>query len=263
MDSKQVKSIVRERYARASSRSESGVAPGAIGYEETELNAVPVELRSASLGCGSPVSAAGLRAGERVLDLGSGAGLDLSLAARAVGPTGHVFGVDMTPEMLAKARANVARQGLANVTLLEGDIEAIPLPDASVNVVISNCVINLAPDKGTVFREAFRVLAPGGRFVVADMLATAPLPARIAEDPEAWGACIAGAIPEGDYVRLLRAAGFAETQVTRAAGCCGEEASSECCAPSDESAAESCCDATATEDPQVVSAIVRAVKPGP
>lgn len=220
-----VKSHVRERYAKKSACCD-GVATASLGYTPDQIAAVPEEVSSASLGCGSPVGLAELKPGERVLDLGSGAGLDVFLASREVGPTGLVYGVDFTPEMLERARASARREGLDNVEFLEGDIEAIPLPEASVNVVISNCVINLAPDKSAVFREAHRVLAPGGRFVVADMLAKAPLPASLVEDPEAWGSCLAGAIPEGDYVSALREAGFAEVEVRRAG-----EAGDTCCGP--------------------------------
>src|SRR5262249_34797699 len=189
----EVKTEVRERYAR---KAGEGV----------------------SLGCGSPVEAAHLRAGERVLDLGSGAGFDVFLASRAVGSQGRVFGLDFTPEMLTRARSSAAQQGLDNVTFLEGDIESVPLPDASVDVVISNCVINLAPDKARVFAEAARVLAPGGRFVVADMLATERLPEALVGDPKAWGECIAGAIPREDYVAGLHQAGFGEIAVPAASG---------------------------------------------
>jgi ubiquinone/menaquinone biosynthesis C-methylase UbiE len=211
------------------------------------------------------VDTAGLRAGERVVDLGSGAGLDLALAARAVGPAGRVYGVDMTPEMIAKARAFLAEQGLDNATVLEGEIEALPLPDAAVDVVLSNCVINLSPDKARVFREAFRVLAPGGRFVIADMLATAPLPAAVREDARAWSECIAGAIPEAEYVAALREAGFAEVTVAPAAGCgkskpAGERASG-CCEPGiGEETGSGCCGSSEAE-PRVVSTTITARKP--
>jgi SAM-dependent methyltransferase len=253
MDPIKVKSAVRERYARAA-RGESccGADAGALGYEPGQLASVPAGTRGASLGCGSPVAAAALRAGERVLDLGSGAGLDVLLAAREVGPTGLVYGVDMTPEMVEKARAAAAAAGLTQVRVLEGEIEALPLPAGAVDVVLSNCVINLSPDKPGVFREAFRVLAPGGRFVVADMLATASLPADVAEDPDAWGACIAGALPEGDYVRGLGAAGFVAVEVRPVAGSeqgCGAAAGG------------SCCGGAAEDAPRVFSAIITARKP--
>lgn len=221
-----VKTKVRERYAKAAACCDTGTATS-LGYTEAELAAVPQEVTTASLGCGSPVTPAELRPGERVLDLGSGAGLDVFLASREVGPTGIVYGLDFTPEMLERARASARREGLDNVTFLEGDIESIPLPEASVDVVISNCVINLAPDKSAVFREAHRVLAPGGRFVVADMLAKGALAAAVVADADAWCSCLAGAIPENDYVASLRAAGFREVEVKRTGGggdaCCGPE----------------------------------------
>lgn len=238
-----VKTEVRKRYARAAAGGGCCGEAKSLGYAEAELASVPGEVSAATLGCGSPVAAADLRPGERVLDLGSGAGLDVFLASRAVGPEGRVFGLDFTPEMLGKSRASAARLGLANVSFLEGDIEAIPLPDASVDVVVSNCVINLAPNKERVFAEAHRVLAPGGRFVVADMLATAALPEALAADPKAWGECIAGAIPREDYVAGLRRAGFDEVEVERFAAeetCCQGETS--------------CCNA----EPTVYSATIRA-----
>jgi len=226
-----VKTAVRERYARKAQGEDCCGTPESLGYTRADLESVPADVSQASLGCGSPVHAAHLKAGERVLDLGSGAGFDVFLASRAVGASGHVFGVDFTPEMLARSRHSAAQQGLDNVTFLEGDIESVPLPDASVDVVISNCVINLAPDKGRVFAEAVRVLAPGGRFVVADMLASERFPEALVADAESWGECIAGAIPREDYVAGLRRAGFDEVEVERLASeepCCGSE--SGCCA---------------------------------
>jgi ubiquinone/menaquinone biosynthesis C-methylase UbiE len=255
MDSKQVKSAVREHYAGAARGGRACCSDAAaLGYDERALGAVPDEQRASSLGCGSPVDAAKLRAGERVVDLGSGAGLDLALAARAVGPGGRVYGVDMTPEMIAKARAFLAQQGLANATVFEGEIEALPLPDASVDVVLSNCVINLSPDKARVFREAFRVLAPGGRFVVADMLATAKLPASVTEDPRAWSECIAGAIPEAEYVGALRGAGFGDVTVEPAAGCCEPK-------PAGQESSCGCECGGSGAEPQVKSATITARKP--
>jgi SAM-dependent methyltransferase len=241
-----VKSEVRKRYARKASGADCCAELETLGYTEADLEAVPEKVSTASLGCGSPVREADLRLGERVLDLGSGAGFDVFLASRAVGPEGRVFGLDFTPEMLARARTSAAEQRLANVTFLEGDIESVPLPDASVDVVISNCVINLAPDKRRVFAEAARVLVPGGRFVVADMLATERLPEALVHDPKAWGECIAGAIPREDYAAGLRRAGFADIKVRRIAGeepCCDAESG--------------CCD----EKPAVYSAMIAARKP--
>jgi len=225
-----VKTEVRERYARKSSGSGCCGDPKTLGYTEADLDTVPESVSQASLGCGSPVHEAAIAPGERVLDLGSGAGFDVFLASRAAGPEGRVFGLDFTPEMIERARRSSTEQGLANVTFLEGDIESVPLPDASVDVVISNCVINLAPDKARVFVEAARVLAPGGRFVVADMLATERLPEALVQDPKAWGECIAGAILREDYVVGLRRAGFDDIEVRRMSSedpSCGGEAG--CC----------------------------------
>src|SRR5881397_3420317 len=186
------------------------------GYAADELASLGLDA-SASLGCGNPTLLADLRPGERVLDLGSGAGLDVLLSARRVGPDGHAYGVDMTDEMLAVARSNQAKAAVANATFLKGAIEAIPLPDAAVDVVISNCVINLAADKAVVLREAYRVLRPGGRFAVADMVALAELPAEVKRSLDEWAGCVAGTIPIDEYARELRNAGFAgiDIEVTR------------------------------------------------
>jgi len=175
--------------------------------------AAPQAAFLGSLGCGSPVAAAGLAAGETVLDLGCGGGLDLVLAAREVGPRGRVYGLDMTEEMLALARRNLDRAKVDNAVLLLGDMEAIPLPAASCDVVISNCVINLAPDKGRVLAEAHRVLRPGGRLAVSDIVLTGELPAVVAADRDAWSGCIAGALEVGRYRDLLAEAGFADITV--------------------------------------------------
>lgn len=216
MNPDQIHSIVRDRYTRAARRAGCGCAdPGRLGYEAEALEEVPEDLQEASLGCGNPLSHADLVPGERVLDLGSGAGLDVTLASRAVGAAGHVYGVDFTPQMLERARLHLDKQKITNVTLLEGRIEHLPLPDASVDVVTSNCVINLSPDKPAVFREAFRVLAPGGRLVVSDILATAPIPESLREDAGAWAECIAGAIPEDEYLEAIRDAGFRDVRVIR------------------------------------------------
>ena len=239
-----VKTAVRERYARKSSGEGCCGDPKALGYTRADLEAVPQDVSQASLGCGSPVHEAELASGERVLDLGSGAGFDVFLASKAVGASGRVFGLDFTPEMLERARTSARNQGLANVTFLEGDIESVPLPDQSVDVVISNCVINLAPDKERVFAEAARVLVPGGRFVVADMLAEQKLGEALVQDPKAWGECIAGAIPREDYAAGLRRAGFDEIVVRKFGGDDGEA----CCG-------DGCC-----KDP-VYSAIIQAKKP--
>lgn len=185
----------------------------AVGYSAAELEAVP-EGAVTGLGCGNPVALAELRPGEVVLDLGSGAGMDALLAAREVGKRGRVIGVDMTPEMIALARRNVATVGLDYVEFRLGDIEQLPVDDASVDVIMSNCVINLAPDKAAVFREAFRVLAPGGRLAISDMVATGDVPAAIVEDPTAYTGCIAGAAPVGELERMIAEAGFEQVKVT-------------------------------------------------
>ena len=170
----------------------------------------------ASLGCGNPTALAELRPGEVVLDLGSGGGIDVLLSARRVGPTGKAYGLDMTDEMLALARENQARAGVTNVEFLKGEIEAVPLADESVDVIISNCVINLSPDKDKVLAEAFRVLKPGGRFAVSDMVFKGDLsavPDEIMRSVEMWGGCIAGALEEQDYLEKLRRAGFADAEI--------------------------------------------------
>jgi SAM-dependent methyltransferase len=184
-----------------------------LGYTDADMAAVP-DGADLGLGCGNPQAIAGLEPGERVLDLGSGGGFDAFLAARQVGPTGRVIGVDMTPEMIALARANAAKVGLTQVDFRQGDIEQLPVDDASVDVIMSNCVINLAPDKAAVFREAFRVLAPGGRLAISDMVAIGDVPAAVAADPEAYTGCIAGAAPVADVERMIADAGFERVHVT-------------------------------------------------
>jgi len=186
-------------------------------YSDTELGELPVAAALASLGCGNPTALAELRTGEKVLDLGSGGGIDVLLSARRVGPTGFAYGLDMTDAMLELAERNRKESGLTNVRFLRGLIEAIPLPDNEVDVVISNCVINLSADKSQVLREAHRVLAPGGRFAVSDIVFQGQLPQRIRGNLEAWAGCIAGALEEATYRALLRDAGFVdiEVEVTR------------------------------------------------
>ncbi len=182
-------------------------------YDDTERAQLPSGAVLASLGCGNPTALAELRAGEVVLDLGSGGGIDVLLSARRVGPTGKAYGLDMTDEMLALARRNQAESGLTNVEFLRGHIEQIPLPDASVDVIISNCVINLSADKRTVLREAFRVLKPGGRFAVSDVLSRGVVPAAVRQSMAAWVACLAGAMDETEFLRLLGEAGFEDASV--------------------------------------------------
>jgi SAM-dependent methyltransferase len=189
-------------------------------YDSAQSGDVPAEALAASLGCGNPTALAELKPGEVVLDLGSGGGIDVLLSAKRVGPTGKAYGLDMTDEMLALAQENKAKSGLANVEFLRGEIEAIPLPAASVDVIISNCVINLSGDKDRVLREAFRVLRPGGRFAVSDVVVRGEVPAAIRRSLELWAGCIAGALSEEDYRAKLAAAGFTEidVEITRVYG---------------------------------------------
>ena len=182
-------------------------------YSEGETSALPRDAVAASLGCGNPTALAELGEGETVLDLGSGGGIDVLLAARRVGPTGKAYGLDMTDEMLALARANQRKAGVANVEFLKGEIEHIPLPDNSVDVIISNCVINLSGDKDRVLREAFRVLKPGGRFAVSDVVVRGEVPIAIRRSLELWAGCIAGALEESEYRSKLAAAGFEQVDV--------------------------------------------------
>jgi ubiquinone/menaquinone biosynthesis C-methylase UbiE len=182
-------------------------------YSEAEAGAVPGEAVLASLGCGNPTALAELHPGEVVLDLGSGGGIDVLLSARRVGPAGKAYGLDMTDEMLALAEENKRKSGLANVEFLKGEIEHIPLPDASVDVIISNCVINLSADKDRVLREAWRVLKPGGRLAVSDVVTRGEIPAAIRRSVELWVGCIAGALDEQDYLARLRQAGFADATI--------------------------------------------------
>ncbi|WP_243303303.1 arsenite methyltransferase [Geothrix oryzisoli] len=219
MDSETLKSAVRDRYAGFVTKNQSccgpstscGCAPGdaslELGYDPKDLAAVP-EGANLGLGCGNPVALAALKPGETVLDLGSGAGFDAFLAAQRVGPGGHVIGVDMTPEMIARATALARKHGYGNVEFRQGDIEALPVDDASVDVILSNCVVNLAPDKAKVFREAFRVLKAGGRLHVSDLVLARPLPEALLQDLDAYAACISGAMLKDDYLAAIRAAGF-------------------------------------------------------
>jgi ubiquinone/menaquinone biosynthesis C-methylase UbiE len=174
---------------------------------------LPFEVTGMSLGCGDPVTPAGLQPGETVLDLGSGGGIDCFLAAKEVGPQGHVIGVDMTPDMLEKARANARKMGAENVEFRLGEIEHLPVADESVDVVISNCVINLSPDKAQVFREAYRALRPGGRLAVSDIVTRVELPPEIRSNLESWAACLAGAWKDTDYVAAIEAAGFVDVVI--------------------------------------------------
>jgi ubiquinone/menaquinone biosynthesis C-methylase UbiE len=183
-------------------------------YETPEVMNLPVEVTALSLGCGDPVTLASLDAGLTVLDLGSGGGIDCFLAAKQVGPQGFVIGVDMTPQMLEKARRNQARLGAKNVDFRLGEIEHLPVADSSVDVIISNCVINLSPDKPQVFREAFRVLKPGGRLAVSDIVTDGPLPPEIKSSLSAWAGCIAGAMDARDYIAAIAEAGFQDIELS-------------------------------------------------
>jgi len=187
------------------------------GYTPVELSAAPKEAVDISLGCGNPIALAALKPGEVVLDIGSGGGLDAFLAANRVGPTGNVIGVDMTPAMLERARASAVKNGIANVTFRQGYAEALPVDDGSVDVIISNCVINLTEDKGRVFREAFRVLKPGGRLEVSDMVTSGPVPIELRESAASWSECVTGALPEPEYLDLITQAGFQNTTTRRSA----------------------------------------------
>jgi len=224
MDSKTIKAAVRERYAGFVTRNESCCGPVAdcgcapvdqslgLGYASQDLEAVP-EGANLGLGCGNPVAMASLKPGETVLDLGSGAGFDAFLASKRVGPEGRVIGVDMTPQMIERSSTLAKTHGYTNVEFRLGDIEALPLADASVDVIISNCVVNLTTDKERAFREAFRVLKPGGRLLVSDLVLERPLPEAIRQDMDAYGACVAGAMLKADYLQAIQAAGFTGVSV--------------------------------------------------
>jgi arsenite methyltransferase len=219
----ELKDAVRQKYGEAALRVNTGgssccgAAPGAIGcvdpitsnlYDSGQASQLPQEAVLASLGCGNPTALAAINAGETVLDLGSGGGIDVLLSAKRVGPAGKAYGLDMTDEMLALARENQRKSGIDNVEFLKGEIESIPLPDNSVDVIISNCVINLSGDKDKVLREAFRVLKPGGRFAVSDVVVRGDVPPEVRRSMELWVGCIAGALRDYDYAAKLAKAGF-------------------------------------------------------
>ena len=227
MAGEDIKQVVREKYGQAALKVVAGTGAasccsgsGCCGeepphdpitsnlYTAAETATLPADAVAASLGCGNPTALAELGAGETVLDLGSGGGIDVLLSARRVGPAGKAYGLDMTDEMLALARENQRKAGVSNVEFLKGEIEAIPLPDRSVDVVISNCVINLSADKDAVLREAFRVLRPGGRLAVSDVVVRGDVPAEIRRSVELWIGCVAGALAESDYRAKLDRAGF-------------------------------------------------------
>jgi ubiquinone/menaquinone biosynthesis C-methylase UbiE len=189
------------------------LSPVTLLYETGDVTELPPEVTQLSLGCGDPVTLATLQPGETVLDLGSGGGIDCFLAAKRVGPTGKVIGVDMTADMIDRARANASKIGAQNVEFRLGEIEHLPVADGSVDVIISNCVINLSPDKPQVFRDAFRALRSGGRLAVSDIVTRAPLPEDVKRDLSAWASCIAGAWVDADYAAAIRAAGFVDVRI--------------------------------------------------
>ncbi len=197
-----------KRHARRGRRAEGTNFIWDTGYSRDDLSQLPPEVAALALGCGNPTAFASLKPGETVLDIGSGGGIDAFFAASRVGPAGRVIGVDMTPAMLERARGSAARAGLSNVEFRQGHAEALPVEDGVVDVIMSNCVINLCEDKGQVFEEAFRVLKPGGRLAVSDTVAASALPMWLRTDSGSWGACISGALPETEYLDLVRAAGF-------------------------------------------------------
>jgi len=226
-----IKEAVKERYGKAAlhvvqsqgkaccAPSCCSAVPGAVDpitvnlYDAKQTAGLPAEAVLASLGCGNPTALATLNPGDVVLDLGSGGGIDVLLSAKRVGPTGKAYGLDMTDEMLALARENQRKAGVENVEFLKGEIEAIPLPDNSVDLIISNCVINLSADKSRVLAEAFRVLKPGGRFAVSDVVVRGEIPAEIRRNVELWIGCLSGALDESDYVAKLAGAGFEDVSI--------------------------------------------------
>jgi arsenite methyltransferase len=267
----EIREVVKQRYgeaARQVRKGRSGCCATSRGqssccdpitsnlYGKDEAGAVPGDALKASLGCGNPTALAELKAGETVLDLGSGGGIDVLLSARRVGPTGRAFGLDMTDDMLALAEENKRKSGLENVHFLKGEIENIPLPDDSVDVIISNCVINLSGDKDKVLREAFRVLKPGGRFAVSDVVVQGEVPPSVRRSMELWVGCIAGALSDADYRAKLQAAGFEDIGVEATRVYDAEDARGFLSADGIDA------DALVKEvDGKFLSAFVRAVKP--
>jgi len=271
MATNDLKEVVREKYGQAASLVQKGrtsccgTASSVANccdpitshlYDDAQAGEVPEDALKASLGCGNPTALAELKSGEIVLDLGSGGGIDVILSARRVGPTGKAYGLDMTDEMLALAQENKRKSGLTNVEFLRGEIENIPLPGDSVDVIISNCVINLSGEKDRVLKEAFRVLKPGGRFAVSDVVVRGDVPEAIRKSMELWVGCIAGALTETDYRAKLAAAGFGgiEIEVTRVYGV--DDAATFLAGQGLD------VDAVAKEvDGKIVSAFIRAIKP--
>jgi SAM-dependent methyltransferase len=265
--------LVREKYASAVTSVTGGESASCCGskatalaggdpitrnlYSTDETSELPPDAVLASFGCGNPTALASLAPGETVLDLGSGGGIDVLLSAKRVGPTGKAIGLDMTPEMLALARKNAATANVTNVEFLQGNIENIPLADASVDVIISNCVINLSPDKDAVLAEAVRVLRPGGRFAVSDIVLTHPLPPSTQKNLELWAGCIAGALTETDYLAKLKAAGFESPSIEPTRVYTREDAEEIACGATPEDAEAQ----LAAIDGAMMSAFIRATKP--
>jgi arsenite methyltransferase len=267
-----LKRVVKEKYGQAALRlgaggsSCCGSSPASDGccadpitsdlYDRTQIGQIPEEALQASLGCGNPTALAKLNPGETVLDLGSGGGIDVLLSAKRVGPTGKAYGLDMTDEMLALANENKRKSGITNVEFLRGEIENIPLPENFVDVVISNCVINLSRDKGRVLREAFRVLKPGGRFAVADVVTRGDVPPEIRKNVLLWVGCVAGALAEDEYLSKLKDAGFGQIEIEPTRVYALEDAREFL------SAQDINVDAIASQvDGKFLSAFIRAVKP--
>src|SRR5580704_2889635 len=271
MSTQSIKEVVKEKYGQAALRVQTGGSSccGASAafdgccdpittnlYDAAQAQQIPEEALKASLGCGNPPALAQLNAGETVLDLGSGGGIDVLLSARRVGLTGKAYGLDMTDEMLALARENQKKAGIGNVEFLKGAIENIPLPENAVDVIISNCVINLSGDKDRVLAEAFRVLKPGGRFAISDVVVRGEVPADIRKSMELWIGCVAGALEESEYRRKLAAAGFAAIDIEPTRVYKSEEARAFLC----DSGLDR--DAVAPQiEGKFISAFIRAVKP--
>jgi arsenite methyltransferase len=273
MEGENIKEAVKEKYGQAALRVKTGASSSCCGassatgstcdpitsnlYDAAEAGQVPEAALQASLGCGNPTALAKLNPGETVLDLGSGGGIDVLLSAKRVGPSGKAFGLDMTDEMLALANENKRKAGVENVEFLKGEIENIPLPSNSVDVIISNCVINLSSDKGRVLWEAFRVLRPGGRFAVSDVVTRGPIAPQIRQSVLLWVGCIAGALDEQEYRDKLAAAGFTQIEVEPTRVYRAEDAREFLTEKGFD------VDALAREvDGKFLSAFVRAVKPG-
>ncbi|MCC6483376.1 MAG: arsenite methyltransferase [Armatimonadetes bacterium] len=272
MKDRQTQKSVRERYAGAAREVLQGKPARCCSgkkdpisielYDQAQSRDLPEAALLASLGCGNPTALAELGEGETVLDLGSGGGVDVLLSAKRVGPRGKACGLDMTDDMLELARANQARAGATNVEFLQGEIESIPLPDESVDVIISNCVINLSADKDAVFRECFRVIKPGGRLAIADIVTKAPLPPEITSEIDFWTGCVSGALVESDYIFRLHAAGFESASIEPVRTYSAEEAQA-LLASKSSTARTISADAAAQVAHNLYSGFVRATKPLP